>query len=217
MKKLLIILLSACTWWACDKGDDGAPSSIVLTGGSGDQTIYADETSVNGGQGIAFEAAEAWYAEVSEVQAKASSGEVDWLTLSAYEGGAGQYTLQITLRANETGSDRAAEIRIVCGEDEIVIVVRQKAQTKDNQSVVVFEDEAFRQFCVEHFDADRNGMITDSEVSSVDSLSVPSMEIVSLKGIEAFASLRKLYCYRQQDRGIGFERQRGTDRLGMPL
>lgn len=104
MKKLLIILLSACTWWACDKGDDGAPSSIVLTGGSGDQTIYADETSVNGGQGIAFEAAEAWYAEVSEVQAKASSGEVDWLTLSAYEGGAGQYTLQITLRANETGS-----------------------------------------------------------------------------------------------------------------
>ena len=80
-------------------------------------------------------------------------------------------------------------------EDEIVIVVRQKAQTKDNQSVVVFEDEAFRQFCVEHFDADRNGMITDSEVSSVDSLSVPSMEIVSLKGIEAFASLRKLYCY----------------------
>ena len=173
MKKLLIILLSACTWWACDKGDDGAPSSIVLTGGSGDQTIYADETSVNGGQGIAFEAAEAWYAEVSEVQAKASSGEVDWLTLSAYEGGAGQYTLQITLRANETGSDRAAEIRIVCGEDEIVIVVRQKAQTKDNQSVVVFEDEAFRQFCVEHFDADRNGMITDSEVSSVDSLSVP--------------------------------------------
>lgn len=195
MKKLLIILLSACTWWACDKGDDGAPSSIVLTGGSGDQTIYADETSVNGGQGIAFEAAEAWYAEVSEVQAKASSGEVDWLTLSAYEGGAGQYTLQITLRANETGSDRAAEIRIVCGEDEIVIVVRQKAQTKDNQSVVVFEDEAFRQFCVEHFDADRNGMITDSEVSSVDSLSVPSMEIVSLKGIEAFASLRKLYCY----------------------
>ena len=195
MKKLLIVLLSACTWWACDKGDDGAPSSIVLTGGSGDQTIYADETSVNGGQGIAFEAAEAWYAEVSEVQAKASSGEVDWLTLSAYEGGAGQYTLQITLRANETGSDRAAEIRIVCDEDEIVIVVRQKAQTKDNQSVVVFEDEAFRQFCVDHFDADRNGMITDSEVSSVDSLSVPSMEIVSLKGIEAFASLRKLYCY----------------------
>lgn len=59
----------------------------------------------------------------------------------------------------------------------------------------MFEDEAFRQFCVEHFDADRNGMITDSEVSSVDSLSVPSMEIVSLKGIEAFTSLRKLYCY----------------------
>ena len=48
MKKLLIILLSACTWWACDKGDDGAPSRIVLTGGSGDQTIYAEETSVNG-------------------------------------------------------------------------------------------------------------------------------------------------------------------------
>ena len=214
MKKLLIVLLSACTWWACDKGDDGAPSSIVLTGGSGDQTIYADETSVNGGQGIAFEAAEAWYAEVSEVQAKASSGEVDWLTLSAYEGGAGQYTLQITLRANETGSDRAAEIRIVCGEDEIVIVVRQKAQTKDNQSVVVFEDEAFRQFCVEHFDADRNGMITDGEVSSA---------VGSLDG-DRFAErhrgvrfVTEALLLRQQDRGVGFERQRGTDRLGMPL
>lgn len=154
---------------------------------------------------------------MSEVQAKASSGEVDWLTLSALRGWRGPVHLTDHARANETGSDRAAEIRIVCGEDEIVIVVRQKAQTKDNQSVVVFEDEAFRQFCVEHFDADRNGMITDSEVSSVDSLSVPSMEIVSLKGIEAFASLRKLYCYDNKIEALDLSCQRGTDRLGMPL
>ena len=73
MKKLLIVLLSACTWWACDKGDDGAPSSIVLTGGSGDQTIYADETSVNGGQGIAFEEALACTSDTSAYHASAAS------------------------------------------------------------------------------------------------------------------------------------------------
>lgn len=92
--------------------------------------------------------------------------------------------------------------------------MRQKAQTKDNQSVVVFEDEAFPQFCVEHFDADRNGMITDSEVSSVDSLSVPSMEIVSLKGIEAFASLRKLYCYDNEIRTLDLSANRELTLLG---
>lgn len=214
MKKLLIVLLSACTWWACDKGDDGAPSSIVLTGGSGDQTIYADETSVNGGQGIAFEAAEAWYAEVSEVQAKASSGEVDWADPERLRGWRGP----VHLTDHAPGPTRrvpTARPKSASSAARTKSCRRAaKAQTKDNQSVVVFEDEAFRQFCVEHFDADRNGMITDSEVSSVDSLSVPSMEIVSLKGIEAFASLRKLYCYDNEIRTLDLSANRELTLLG---
>ena len=66
-------------------GDDGAPKTVVLTGGTQtSQTVYADETQGTGG-GISFTATADWVATVTEVAVSKAAGgsSVDWLTLSA--------------------------------------------------------------------------------------------------------------------------------------
>ncbi len=65
------------------------------------------------------------------MQTKADGGsEVDWLTLSAYSGGAGEVSLTMELKPNLTGKDRKAEIRISCGGVTITITVEQKGITE---------------------------------------------------------------------------------------
>ena len=119
------LLMAGCS-------DDDTPKNVVLTGGTQtSQTVYADETQGAGG-GISFTAAADWTATVTDVTAtKAAGGStVDWLTLSAYSGGPGEYTLTLTLTENNTGADRKAKIEIVCGGDVIVITVEQKGTTE---------------------------------------------------------------------------------------
>lgn len=124
-----IALLAMAALAAC--GDDGdGDKSLKLTGGTRkEQTVYADQVQKAGG--INFTATADWTATVSAVATKAAADEVDWLTLSAYSGGAGEYSLTMTLEPNLTGRDRKAQIRIVCGESVITIVVEQKGTKED--------------------------------------------------------------------------------------
>lgn len=96
------------------------------------QVVYADEVTNQGG--ISFTALSDWTATVTEVATeaatKAASGKVEWLELSAYSGGPGEYTLTLTLIENLTGKDRKATIEIRCGNDVITITVEQKATTE---------------------------------------------------------------------------------------
>ncbi len=124
----LLLGLVACS-------DDEGGTSIVLTNGTQtSQTIYADETTDNAG-GIHFTAAADWTATVTPVTTKAEGGSsVDWLTLSAYSGGPGEYTLTLTLKENTTGQDRKAQIEIRCGSDVITITVEQKGTTEGGET-----------------------------------------------------------------------------------
>ncbi len=128
---LLALLLIGVAMANCGDGDDGGSKTIELTGGTQTtQVVFADETTTNGG--IKFTATEPWAATVSEVATtKATAGRVDWMELSAYSGGAGEFTLTMTLQPNLTGKSRKAEIRIVCGDTTIVIVVEQKGTKED--------------------------------------------------------------------------------------
>ncbi len=115
---------------ACSDSNDDGPKSVELTGGtSTEQTVYADETQKP--ESITFKAVAPWTATVTEVATKAEAGRVDWLTLSAYSGEAGDVSLTMTLKVNTTGHDRKAEIRIICGDTTIVITVEQKATKAD--------------------------------------------------------------------------------------
>lgn len=119
--------------------DDNAPRDLVLSDDTQTtQTVYADQTSGTGG-GISFTALSDWTATVTDVTdtKAASDGTVDWLTLSAYSGGPGQYTLTLTLTENRTGRDRKAQIEIVCGADRITITVEQKGTTTGGDTPTV--------------------------------------------------------------------------------
>lgn len=136
MKKLLLSLLVALAFVACNKGDD-TPKPIELTGGTAtSQTVYADETQKS--DGIKFNAIAPWNATVNEVAVNKTDGrDVKWLTLSAYEGAAGEQAITLNLLPNATGSDRKAEIKITCSGTIITITVTQDSKT---QSGIVPED-----------------------------------------------------------------------------
>ena len=103
-------LLLAAFVAGCD--DDDAPRDLVLSDNTQTtQTVYADQTSGTGG-GISFTALSDWTATVSDVTGTkaASDGTVDWLTLSAYSGGPGDYTPNLTPPRHRTGPSRTAPL-----------------------------------------------------------------------------------------------------------
>ena len=136
MKKILFGFLVAIALGACSSDEGGTDGSVILTDGTQTtQIVYADETQK--GEGIKFTATEPWAATVNEATVtRADAGKVNWLTLSAYSGGAGDFTLNLTLTPNTTGKSRKAEIRITAGKTVITIVVEQKAETESGGEVL---------------------------------------------------------------------------------
>lgn len=135
MKRLFFMLLTVLAVLGCENEKEGgdANKAVILTGDTqANQTVYADQTS-GAIESIKFKAAEAWYANVSEMAVRSGGSETEWLTLDAYSGGAGEHALTMTLKENYTGSDRKAEIKIFCGEIFIIISVEQKAVTSSGE------------------------------------------------------------------------------------
>ena len=124
----LLLFAVSCSESNDDGGDDKpvklSPDTKL------EQQVYADEPQAPAP--IKFTATAPWTATVAAVPTKAEGGsEVDWLTLSAYKGGAGDASLTATLLPNYTGADRKAEIRIVCNDKAVVLTVEQKGMKRD--------------------------------------------------------------------------------------
>lgn len=132
MRKLFLFFVAASFFAACEDDNGDVPKdTIEVTSGSTTQTIYADQTSAGEGQGITFTTSGPWTSEVREITDGRSRSQLDWVMLSQTSGdAAGEYTLTITLGVNQTGKDRKAEIRIICGESVITIIVEQKGTTE---------------------------------------------------------------------------------------
>ena len=123
-------MLLLLTLAACSKDPETQKEIILDKETATEQTVYADQTSTD--KGISFHADADWFATVKEVATKAADNTpVDWITLSQYEGGAGDFTLTLTIKENHTQADRRAEITIVCGTTVIKIMIEQKA-TNEN-------------------------------------------------------------------------------------
>lgn len=135
MKKLLGVLMAVCMFIACEDKDNGDPKdTIEVTSGSTTQTIYANQTTADEGQGVTFTTSGPWTSEVRDITDSRAGGQLDWVMLSQTSGdAAGEYTLVITLGMNQTGKDRKAEIRIICGATVITIIVEQKGTTEDGK------------------------------------------------------------------------------------
>lgn len=119
------LLLVAVALTACDEGI--TKKLIQLADGTSTSLVFnADES---GDATIKFTADAAWTASVSEVAASKSGESISWLKLSSYGGEAGECTITASITRNYTGASRKAEIKIVCGDSEIVITVEQKGET----------------------------------------------------------------------------------------
>ena len=68
----------------------------------------------------------------------------------------------------------------------------------DNSGIAIddvnFPDEVFREY-VKQFDGNNNNRLAEAEVDSVTNINVNNMSIGTLKGVEYFTKLKKLYCY----------------------
>ncbi|MDN0072372.1 BACON domain-containing protein [Bacteroides caecigallinarum] len=121
-----LLLLLAVALTSCDEVL-GTQDQIELVDGTSTSLIFnADES---GDATIKFVAEAAWTASVSEITASKSGESISWLKLSSYGGEAGEYTITVSLTKNFTGASRKAEIKIVCGESEVVITIEQKGET----------------------------------------------------------------------------------------
>ena len=130
MKRITSIMLLLLTLAACTKDPETKNEIVLDKDTTTEQTIYADQTST--AKGISFHADADWFATVKEVATKATDNTpVDWITLSQYEGGAGDFTLTLTVKENHTQADRKAEISIVCGTTVIKVTIEQKATNKN--------------------------------------------------------------------------------------
>lgn len=120
-----LLLLVAVALTACDE----TVTSKLIQLADGTSTSLVFNADDNGEATIKFTADAAWTVSVSEVAASKGGEGISWLSLSSYGGEAGDNTITISLIKNYTGASRKAEIRIVCGDSEIVITVEQKGET----------------------------------------------------------------------------------------
>lgn len=125
---ILLMAFSTIQFTACSDDDSNElKQEITLSENTQkQQTIFAD--NANAPKGISFEANGPWKAVIKEVSAtRVENNGIEWLALSQYEGGAGEITINLIIKENNTGNDRKAEITIICGNSQITISIEQKA------------------------------------------------------------------------------------------
>lgn len=121
-----LFLLLAVVLTSCDEVL-GTQDQIELLDGTSTSLVFNADDS--GDATIKFVADAAWTASVSEISASKSGESLSWLKMSSYGGEAGEYTITVSLTKNFTGASRKAEIKIACGDSEVVITVEQKGET----------------------------------------------------------------------------------------
>ena len=75
-----------------------------------------------------------------------------------------------------------------------LMVVLAVSCAKDNDVCTIMKDPVFKAYCLERFDTNGDGKIMKDEAEQVMDISVPSMGITSLSGIERFPNLLELDC-----------------------
>ncbi len=194
----MFMLLSAFLVMACSK-EEGTSTITVSDKTQLNQSLYADETSGKKGD-FTFTATENWTTSVSDVTpgVKSKAGST-WITLNPASGGAGTVDMKITLAPNDTGADRKAEIKIICGGTTITVTVEQKGikqdGTKPDVKPTPDTDRLISRIDIEHYDEDgnidvsgRENYITftyDDKKRLVEKMEKDSEEAMSGNGMQA--------------------------------
>jgi len=93
--------------------------------------------------------------------------------------------------AENDGKQRVGQVTVTAEgiSESIVIAITQEAVP-----YVVFEDDIFKNYCLQNFDIDKDGYISFSEALLVTKMDCSIYNIASLSGIEYFKNITKLSC-----------------------
>ena len=88
----------------------------------------------------------------------------------------------------------------------------------DNPSSVAidaahFPDDVFRGYVSDEFDNDGDGMLSSTEIDGIEELWVACNRITSLKGLEFFPDLIKIYCYENQLTSLDVSQNKALEEL----
>lgn len=127
MKTWIPLMLSAALLCgACSNENENKNQTIQLAEGTSPTLVLDSKTSTTTQEQIKFTATSAWTAWIKAATDQRSGGsEVDWLTLSAYGGPAGEQSLTLTISPNTGTTSRKAVITIECGGQSLTITVEQ--------------------------------------------------------------------------------------------
>ena len=96
--------------------------------------------------------------------------------------------ITLTIKENRSTS-RSGEVHLLAGGMEYTVTIRQKPGS------VRIDDKAFYNYCISHFDFDRDNLLTMDDAVQVTSMSIGD-DVRSIAGLEQFSELRTLYIYR---------------------
>ena len=114
-----------------------------------------------------------------------------WITVAPIEGN-GDGTIIVSVDANPEFFDRTAQI-VISGEGVETVTI-QVFQMSGFDILPFVVDPVFRQFCIDEFDINKDGLISTKEAGMVEKIDVKRMQISTLEGIEYFPNLLELDC-----------------------
>lgn len=127
-----LMLCASLMFTSCTEGSDSA-EELKLADGIPTEIVVGEDGTADVKE-IKFEASSSWTAMVRNVSENHSGGsEVEWLELDMYNGQAGENTIKLSIKKNETSESRKAEIVIQCGSSTITIIVEQYMRSDGNQ------------------------------------------------------------------------------------
>lgn len=126
------------------------------------------------------------------------SSDQTWCVPSAVSG-SGNKTINCSISENTQSQLRTASIIVSAGNLSKTVTVTQKGK---DVKVINIPDTNFKAYLVANFDTDKDGDISEDEASKVTSIWCENMNISSLKGIEYFVSILKIYCPKNQIKEI---------------
>ncbi len=135
--------------------------------------------------------------------------DVEWVTFST-TAGQGDWTLQIDVDRNHENSARSAVVKIVnaaYGLEKTISVTQAAGE------YVAFKDENFKKYCIQNYDADKDGFLTFAEAGAVQQMIVESLQIKSLSGIEHFTNLISLECQYNELTSLDVSKNTKLERL----
>lgn len=122
------------------------------------------------------------------------SSDQTWCVPSVVSGN-GNKTINCSISENVQSQSRTASMIVSAGNLSKTVTVTQKGK---DVKIVNIPDANFKAYLVENFDTDGDGEISVDEASKVTSIWCENMNISSLKGIEYFVYILKIYCPKNQ-------------------